>query len=54
MNKNKIEEKSIGTWDKTVHAPFKKVVKFDLVCIGIGIVIGIGIGAFIVKEALII
>jgi len=35
-----------------VHAPFKKIVKFDLVCIGIGIVIGIGIGAFIVKEVL--
>ncbi|MDH5568680.1 MAG: hypothetical protein OEX98_02675 [Nitrosopumilus sp.] len=52
MNKNKIEEDPISTWDKMVHAPFKKIVKFDLVCIGIGIVIGIGIGAFLVKEVL--
>ena len=54
MNKNRIEEKSIGTWDKTVHVSFKKIVKFDLICIGMGIVMGIGIGAFIVKEALVI
>jgi len=23
-------------WNKMVHAPFKKVVKFDLICMGIG------------------
>ena len=50
MNKNNIKENPVGTWDKMVHAPFKKIVKFDLICIGLGIVIGIGIGAFAVKE----
>lgn len=50
MNKTDIKKNPISTWDKMVHAPFKKIVKFDLICIGIGIVIGMGIGAFIVKE----
>ncbi|MGH1522516.1 MAG: hypothetical protein ACRBB2_09250 [Nitrosopumilus sp.] len=50
MNKNNINENPINTWDKIVHAPFKKIVKFDLICIGLGIVMGIGIGAFAVKE----
>ena len=49
MNKNN-KENPAGTWDKMVHTPFKRIVKFDLICIGIGIVMGIGIGAFIVKE----
>jgi len=35
-------------WDKMVHAPFSKVVKFDLICMGIGVVMGMGIGAFLV------
>jgi hypothetical protein len=39
---------SPSTWDKMVHAPFSKVVKFDLICMGIGVVIGMGIGAFVV------
>jgi hypothetical protein len=30
------------------HAPFKKVVTFDLICMGLGIMIGIGIGAYLV------
>ena len=37
-----------STWDKMVHAPFSKVVKFDLICMGIGVVMGMGIGAFLV------
>lgn len=40
----------VKNWDKMVHAPFKKVVKFDLICMAIGIVIGMGIGAFIVAN----
>jgi len=40
-----------STWDKMVHAPFKKVVKFDLICMGLGIVMGMGIGAFLVTGA---
>ncbi len=39
-----------STWDKMVHAPFKKVVKFDLICMGIGAVIGLGIGVFIATN----
>ncbi len=38
-----------SNWDKTVHAPFRKVVKFDLICMGLGIVMGMGIGAFLVS-----
>lgn len=45
-----MQSQKISTWDKTVHAPFKKVVKFDLICMGLGIVIGMGIGAFIVTH----
>lgn len=52
MNKNNIKENPISTWDKMVHAPFKRIVKFDLICIGMGIVMGMGIGALIVKEGL--
>ena len=37
-----------STWDKTVHAPFKKVVKFDLFCMGLGVLMGMGVGAFLV------
>ena len=37
-----------STWNKMVHAPFKKVVAFDLICMGIGVVIGMGIGAFLI------
>jgi len=42
----------ISTWDKMVHAPFKKIIKFDLICIGIGIVIGIGVGTYLVASGL--
>ncbi len=42
----------ISNWDKMVHAPFSKVVKFDLICIGIGAVIGIGIGAYLGASGL--
>lgn len=37
-----------NTWNKMVHAPFKKVVKFDLICMGLGVMMGIGIGAYLV------
>jgi hypothetical protein len=38
--------------ENMVHAPFKKVVKFDLICMGIGVVIGMGIGAYLVAGGL--
>lgn len=45
-----METQKISTWNTVVHAPFRKVVKFDLVCMGIGVVMGIGIGAFIASN----
>ncbi|MHA7647525.1 hypothetical protein [Nitrosopumilus sp. S4] len=47
-----MESQQKSTWDKMVHAPFKKVVKFDLICIGIGVVIGMGAGAYLVASGL--
>lgn len=43
------QNKKTTVWNKMVHAPFKKVVAFDLFCIGIGIVIGMGIGVYLVN-----
>jgi len=43
-----METKQISSWNKMVHAPFKKVVKFDLICMGIGAVMGLGAGAYLV------
>lgn len=45
-----MQTSKMNTWDKMVHAPFKKVVKFDLICMGIGIVIGMGVGAYFVTN----
>ncbi|MCA9820547.1 MAG: hypothetical protein KC440_07395 [Nitrosarchaeum sp.] len=44
------QRKSQSNWDKMVHAPFKKVVKFDLICMGLGVVMGMGAGAFLVSN----
>ncbi|GBH33716.1 hypothetical protein NZNM25_05070 [Nitrosopumilus zosterae] len=41
-----------SNWDSMVHAPFKKVVKYDLICMGIGVVIGMGAGAYLVASGL--
>lgn len=43
--------KKESIWDKMVHASFRKVVAFDLLCVGIGILIGMGIGVFVIKGA---
>lgn len=37
-----------SVWNKMVHAPFKKVIKYDLICMAIGTLIGMGIGAYLV------
>ena len=37
-------------WNKTVNATIQKVVKFDLICMGLGAVIGIGAGAYMVAS----
>lgn len=40
-----------STWNKMVHAPFKKVVAFDLLCMGIGMPIGAGLAtAFLTGD----
>ena len=33
-----------------VHAPFKKIVKFDLICIALGVIMGMAVGAFLVSN----
>ena len=45
-----MEEKKdkISKWDTMVHASFRKVVSFDLLFFGLGIVIGIGIGVYLI------
>ncbi len=50
MTTQSFQTKTNSTWDKMVHAPFKKVVKFDLICMGLGVMIGMGLGAFLVTE----
>ena len=32
--------------------PFKKIIKFDLICMGMGVVIGMGVGAYLVASGL--
>ncbi|MBA4453921.1 MAG: hypothetical protein H2B05_03145 [Nitrosopumilaceae archaeon] len=40
-----------SSWNKMVHAPFKKVVAFDLLCILMGVPIGAGIAtAFLTGD----
>ena len=41
-------------WNKMVHVPFKKVVKFDLICLGIGDMIGIGAGVYLVASGFLV
>lgn len=45
-----MQSQKINTWDKIVRAPFKKVVKYDLLCMGLGVLMGIGIGAYIATN----
>lgn len=45
--------KTTSTWNKMVHAPFRKVVAFDLLFMGLGIVVGVGVGAYVVTAGLI-
>jgi hypothetical protein len=48
MKTQTLQNKPQSTWDKMVHASFRKVVSFDLLFLGLGITIGAGIGAFLV------
>ena len=47
-----MKTQQIPTKEKMVHAPFNKVVKLDLVCMGIGAVMGIGVGAYLVASGI--
>jgi len=38
----------VSKWDTMVHASFRKVVSFDLLFFGIGIVVGMGIGVYLI------
>lgn len=49
METKSTQNKNTTVWNKMVHAPFKRVVAFDLFCIGIGIAIGMGLGAYLVS-----
>ncbi len=43
-----MKTQSTSNLDKMVHAPFTKVIKFDLICMATGVVMGIG--AFIATN----
>ena len=45
-----MQTQKISTLDKMVHAPFRKVIKFDLICMALGVVMGMGIGAYIATN----
>ena len=51
MSSCEIETKKQNTWNKYVHAPFKKVVAFDLLCMAMGMPIGAGILAAFIYGA---
>ncbi len=36
--------------DRIVHASFRKVVAFDLFFFGLGILVGIGIGVYLIAK----
>jgi len=38
----------ISKWDTMVHASFRKVISFDLLFFGLGLVIGMGIGVYLI------
>lgn len=48
---NDPSDKEKGTWDRMVHATFRKVVAFDLLFLGLGILIGMGIGVYLIKGS---
>ena len=45
--------KATSTWNKMVHATFRKVIAFDLLFMGLGIAIGAGVGAYVVTAGLV-
>ncbi len=51
MGKN-MQTQKISTLYKMVHAPFRKVVKFNLIYMGIGVIFGLGTGAYLVASGI--
>ncbi|MDH3312979.1 MAG: hypothetical protein OEM28_07510 [Nitrosopumilus sp.] len=51
MSSTELKSKTQSTWNKMVHAPFKKVVAFDLLCMAMGMPIGAGILAALLYGA---
>ncbi len=47
-----MEEKKdkISKWDSTVHASFRKVVSFDILFFALGLVVGMGIGVYLLAS----
>ncbi|MCE9652433.1 MAG: hypothetical protein K8Q89_05170 [Nitrosarchaeum sp.] len=42
--------KFVSTCDKIVHAPFKKIMKYDLFWLVIGAIIWIGLEVFVFRK----
>jgi len=38
----------ISKWDTMVHASFRKVISFDLLFLGLGLLVGMGIGVYLI------
>ncbi len=51
MSSTELKHKEQSTWNKMVHAPFKKVVAFDLLCMAMGMPLGAGILAALLYGA---
>ena len=51
MSSTELQSKKQSIWNKMVHAPFKKVVAFDLLCMIMGMPIGAGILAALLYGA---
>ncbi|HET6517406.1 MAG TPA: hypothetical protein VFG25_04195 [Nitrosopumilaceae archaeon] len=45
--------KTTSTWNKMVHATFRKVIAFDLLFLGLGVAIGAGVGAYVVTAGIV-
>ncbi|MDE1829024.1 MAG: hypothetical protein KGI25_01750 [Thaumarchaeota archaeon] len=46
---NRLDSKKPSIWETQVYAPFKKIIAFDLLFLGLGALIGAGIYAAILS-----
>jgi hypothetical protein len=47
---NDSKDSDDSSWNKMVHDSFRKVVAFDLLFLGLGIIIGMGIGVYLIAK----